>query len=546
MTTIQPQSTIIYQAQRDDNAYYAAMWLRDKLRFAYGVSEGFNVVNYPPADANALTLQIGPNEPDADVDPYGFIIQKDGNRLRMYGRTYEPGLGIIHQNNLMGAVTHFLDEYCGIRQYIPTDEWISRPNLPVSLPDTITEKVNPFAYQTFGTGIEQNSYLWARAHGYYNRLGDTHQHTLGYLYNQAGNPDIADPATLEKAKTWVDTYFASKPYAPYVALTIMDTDAFPDTEGIRKALSESAGSITEVMISFVRELAAYMARKHPRKKLLHLAYASVRSLPANPLPANVVSILVQRIAEMDAKGSLFLANGTNPASIPDWLSASDSIGLHDWAQGVGYLTPRLYTSQYHKLFRYLFHEYRSLYYLYMECYPNYGLDGPKYWLMNKLNMSPQSGYNTLLFQFCEDMFGEASSEMFQYFLYLERLSLSMQNNVVTGLKKMYNYWGQFRINKREYILLNICRQYLDLAIETNKDPLVGHRIAFLERSFTLSERLLQSQYLPSLPKDFAAQTVAHAQLVQQDRLAFYHNLGGSLVDQVKEALNATTYMKPTS
>ncbi len=48
MPVMNPETTLIYQAQHDDNAYYACELLRDQLRRAYGVSAGFDITKQAP------------------------------------------------------------------------------------------------------------------------------------------------------------------------------------------------------------------------------------------------------------------------------------------------------------------------------------------------------------------------------------------------------------------------------------------------------------------------------------------------------------------
>lgn len=549
--TLLPGNTLIYQAQSDDNAGYAAYWLQLKLRYAYGVEAGFDIVKAVPETEKNI-VQVGGFGPvPATLDPYGFVITKSGKTIHLYGFSYKPGISIVNQNNLICAANYFLDAHCGIRQYLPMPDWCTQLLKPVELDQDFSYWTNPAVYQTVGTGMidhTEQTYLWGRAHGYYNRLAGTHQHSIDKLNNEDGqNPDISDPTVIEKAKVFVTEYFKSNPDAPYVSLTIMDTDAFPQTESMQKAL-EQYGSMSEVMINFVRKIAAHMSKNHKGKKLLHLSYGIVRDIPKAKLPSNVVSVIVQRVAELDAKGSLFSASNQNPASLPDWLSKASQIGLHDWAQGVGYLIPRLYTSQYHKLFNFLTSRREKLYFLHIECYPNYGIDVYKYWMINALNFNPGAEYWGLVSQFCKDMFPEAGIAMYGYFYTLEMLSLSMQNNTSVGLKKMYVYWGQFRTNEQEHALLNRCRLYIDLALTiaaNSTDAFEHERISYIERAFTLSRMLIDSQRMNALPQGFRERTIEQAKLVGHDEMSFYHNFGGTLADQVQDALNATTYMKPT-
>jgi hypothetical protein len=183
----------------------------------------------------------------------------------------------------------------------------------------------------------------------------------------------------------------------------------------------TSGAFTDLYVTFINKVAERLEKELPkhsiteRKTIAYLAYSEVNHVPQQKLHPNVMPIVVFRVAELDVKWALSEANNQNPASVADWMKVTKRIGIHDWAQGQGYFVPRIYSGQYSRLLRFVQQQGGTLEFAHLECYPNWGLDGPKYYLMGKLLWNPATDVTAVLTQFCNDLFGRANKEMKNYF-----------------------------------------------------------------------------------------------------------------------------------
>ncbi|MEO6906524.1 MAG: DUF4838 domain-containing protein, partial [Abditibacteriaceae bacterium] len=165
------------------------------------------------------------------------------------------------------------------------------------------------------------------------------------------------------------------------------------------------------------KIADIVEKKYPDKRLGILSYGYLRSLPAGSLKLN--PMLVPYV-------TLGTANLFDPTTVQGfqpmldkWAALSQRLGVYEYAYGGGFVIPRIYN-------KYLISNIQKQYGanadgFYAEAYPNWGLDGPKYWLMAKMLWNNKQDPNVLLNRYYTDMFGSAADAMKQYFDYLENV-----------------------------------------------------------------------------------------------------------------------------
>ncbi|MBD0258770.1 MAG: DUF4838 domain-containing protein [Cytophagales bacterium] len=547
---LQPERTLVVKYIGNDNAAYAADLLQKWLRKVYRTSTGFQIVAGNKLPANAVQdnfiIALGPSpwspyRPEAETGPYGFSIRRTGNVVSIVGPAPKPGTSPLQLNDLMLGATYFLDKYCGVRVYLPHDLFGSVPaNASVTVPAEINVLQKPFTSYVSATGFANldvqsangekvyYDFQWARHHGFVRRDWESHQHSMGYRFppekfaakypeiypvfdgkryipqgggDQQWQPDFAEPHLVDAAVESAVAYFKEKPNLDYISFSVQDSWRFSKEgkmgEALRKyAAGEELTGYTDLFVQFINQVAARLEKELPRqgitgrKTLVYLAYSGVASVPREKLHPNVLPVAVFRVAELDLEGSLQTAGGRNPSSMFDWMARTKRIGIHDWAQGNGYFFPRIYSVQYARLLRFIRDQGGTLEFAHLECYPNWGLDGPKYYLMGKLLWDPDTDVNAELTQFSNDLFGRASREMYGYFNTLEQLSYSMNNNPAQ-YRKLFSFPQQFLLIAPELALVQKARGHLDKAARQARTPEEKQRIALFSKTFRLSEYLFE-------------------------------------------------------
>jgi hypothetical protein len=455
--------------------------------------------------------------------------------VSIVGAPPKPGTSPLQLNDLILGAAYFLDKFCGVRLYMPNDLFVGVPDKrSITLPARIDVVERPFTSSVSATGFininaaELYEFQWSRFLGFARREWESHQHSMGnrfppeqfsqkypeiypifngqrYIPQGAGDqqwqPDFAEPHLVDAAVESAIAYFKEKPHLNHISFSVQDSRRFSTEGKMGEALKNyppeaQSGAFTDLYIRFINRVAERLENELPqngikgRKTIVYLAYSNVNSVPKQKLHPNVVPVVVFRVAEIDMKGSLYEANGQNPASIADWLKVTKRVGIHDWAQGQGYFFPRLYSGQYAKLMRFIKEQGGSLELAHIECYPNWGLDGPKYYLMSKVLWNPDTDVDKELTQFCKDLFGRAAKEMNSYFVTLEQLTQSMNNNP-NQYRKMFVYPQQLLLSEAEMALVQKARGHLNKAGKRARTPEEKQRIALFSKTFKLSEYLFE-------------------------------------------------------
>ena len=127
---------------------------------------------------------------------------------------------------------------------------------------------------------------------------------------------------------------------------------------------------------------------------------------------------------------------------------------------------------------------------YAEAGPNWGLDGPKLYLMARLWMDPHTDVEAELKQFCDDMFGPAAVEMLAYFTLLEYLFCNHVNRRTE--QKLFRWTRQFtEWTDEELDMLARGRELLDrAAMRVESDSGEAERIKLFSKTLRLAEMLV--------------------------------------------------------
>ncbi len=440
----------------------AAKLLQTWLRKTCDVTTGFEIESREPETGNpdpeerakgqivlALGSVLGP--PDsrvAGVNADGFLIHRANSTIVIAGRTAN--------GTYYGAVA-FLDRYAGVRFYMPGDLWTSRSPAHTVTFDGADYLSQPFVISGDITGMQTKSYGdadWLRKIGGVRRKGGTHQHNLNVIFppakfaanhpeiypvydgqryipkdsnDQNWQIDFTAPFTLEAAKESITEYFQKTPDADYIAVSINDNNRWSQSDANQTIIATfqakdpkgnfAVAATSDIYWRFMNQLAGWLNDKFPGKMLVGLAYGPTASTPAFKLAANIVVFTNFHLSELP---SYLDAPGKPPAILSQWLAVTRHLANHEWYEGDGFLLPRFYSGYWSQFLRTLAGRFDSVY-MHAEAYPNWGFDGPKYYIMAKMWWDPRANPQTLTRQFCTDLFGRAAPAMNNYFAKLEGL-----------------------------------------------------------------------------------------------------------------------------
>ncbi len=550
-----PATTVIVIPQNADRAENtAASLLQQWLGRVTGSAEGFPIqhIGQWKQESDQVVISVGAtpwgDDPRlAQVDDDGFVITRRDNVIVIAGKTPEAS----HY-----GVVRFLDRYAGVRFYLPGELWTSCPNVEAVVydgPDTVE---TPFVTSLFLSGLamdDRDEYAWIRRNAGLRRKGGTHQHNIFEMFpperfaqthpeiypikdgtrvipqgprDQSWQLNFSAPNLQEAARESINAFFAKNPSHRYVAISLNDGGRWDESPATQQFISQYLAAnpqatrdhaTSEQYWRFMAELARWMGEAHPGKRLVGLAYGPTRMPPSFKLPDNLTPFTNLHVGQLPNDHLIEAPAGQTPW-VDQWLSVASHLGNHDWYQGGGYLIPRIYTGYWVQflgaLQQRLPHTYQHV-----ECYPNWGSDGPKLYIMTRLMWNPQLDPRQLLRQFTDDMFGPASSAMFDYFVQLE--DLWAQLNIVDGPERKLGRWGtQFNTTPTSRVMLRHCRELLDQAAGQLQSEPARARFALLERSFAFSEAMFALAAAATPDESLRDRGLAIAAELQENRRAF--------------------------
>ncbi|MEO6838215.1 MAG: DUF4838 domain-containing protein, partial [Ginsengibacter sp.] len=412
---------------------------------------------------------------------------------------------------------------CGIRYYLPGTLFISMPeNKKVNLNKIISVTQIPFARYVMSTGYKNGAENdWAVFNGLSRKDWGSHQHSMndrfyddsifklfpeifpiinGKRYfpkskqDQNWEPDFAEPKLVDAAVYSAIKYFKQNPTINYISFSVQDSWIYP-TEGkmgdyLKNYQDTKQGKFrgyTDAFIAFLNKLAEQLKIELPAngitdpKTIVYLVYGNVRVAPSIKLNPAILPITVYHLSDAIVD-SIYIDNG----AISAWSKVTRRMGNHDWAEGRGFIYPRIYTKIVSNYVRRVQQEKMSFDYTHLEFYPNWSMDGPKYYFMSKIYWNPKVNADSLLTLFCNDMFGKAAKEMKNYFTAFENLNTLMNNDPKEN-RKIGAYNTQLSLNVNELTLLQQARQSIDKANSFAGTDDQKKRIELFSNGFKISE-----------------------------------------------------------
>jgi len=576
--TLQANRTaIVYPPVTDNHAILSAYLLQTWLRRAERTQEGYEVLTedrFPAGDTRTVLAlgrtQFGKDVMTGRMGPAGFVIKRLGRVIVIKGGD--------SQGTYCGAA-EFLDRFCGVRFYMPTDLFTSGPKPQVVVPAGLDFRREPFVRSASMSGVLSVSgdSGWIQRNAGWRRLGGTHQHNMFDLLppdryaekhpeiypiikgqrhipedkrDQRWQPCLSADTLVDVALDSAERYFEVFPHSAYLSVGVQDDHAVCECERCTPAYEKFKSAATdpkhirgmgfsELYWQFVDRLARRFQERLPGKLVVALVYGPARFPPTFKMPPNVVLFTNFHIAELDADRILAVDPATGKSKLVNVLEKCAVYGNHDWYHGNGYLIPRIYSGYWSRYMRTLSAHVEGAY-AHTECYPNWGLDGPKFYIMNRLWWDPDADVEAILKQFCDDMFGPASAPMQGYFKALEALWIEL-DNVKGPERKLHRWTTQFITDEQDRARIARCRALLDQAAAQASSDDERKRIALFSRSFRLSEYLFAAAVSLDDAKMAEIRQYVRSEILPDPMTIYRRGLGGktgeeSLLATIEDAL----------
>jgi len=378
----------------------------------------------------------------AKLDDDGFVIRCIGRDLYVSGK---------HTWGTHFAAYDLLERFAGCRWYAPGPRfWQPKEDGVVGLLHVVPRA--PSVRVPADTHlVEEPSYRmrWMRhmpRHEFRMRYRDRFHHNLSTILPPAAygethpeyfpeidgkrrvpakgrehdfQPCISNPEVVELVAGAAEKHFEEHPDEGSFSLGMNDSNRFCECARCQAipppGLPDKDARIAWAFFRFYNQVAERVARKHPDKRLGCLAYSRLSLLPAGSIQLHpmIVPYLTRDSAQLFDPNEVAEFRQT----VDRWSKLASRMGIYEYVYGLGFVVPRIYN-------RYLLRNIKERYGVgvdgfYAEDYPNWGLDGPKYWLIAKLLWNHRLDPEELKNDYFTKLFGPVAREMHDYFETLE-------------------------------------------------------------------------------------------------------------------------------
>ncbi|MBU0608296.1 MAG: DUF4838 domain-containing protein, partial [Armatimonadetes bacterium] len=432
------QAVIVYQKDADKEAKQAYEDLALYLKRATG--KDFTVVSERDYDANqglpiyvgwtrATNRALGTKLRRMDRDAY--LVSITPERIMLAGP--EPW-------STYWAVCQFLEDVVGVRWLIPGPLGEDVPQCQTILAPVGEQTYTPVILSRLWSGAHHGG-VWnlrQRIHGRYNfhhnlinifdveKYWDTHpeyfpvhgteRYKPGGSTDHSWQPCMGIEGTVQVAADAAREAFRKDPSLESFSYGMNDGGGWcecPACKAIDRPMKEwhgFSGDKSVLFYSWLNRIAENLEQDYPDKKLGCLAYSAAILPPERmKLHRNIIPYFTSNRA--DYFDPAFRAQ--DQRMIAWWGDHTTQMGIYDYAYGVGFAVPRIYNHLFQIAVKYaVAHKVRGFY---AEVYPNWGLDGPKLWVMSRIVWNPNVNVDRLTSEWNERMFHEAAAPMKRYF-----------------------------------------------------------------------------------------------------------------------------------
>ena len=464
------------------------------------------------------------------LDDDGFIIRAVNGDVYLAGKKWWGDNWAAHD---------LLERFAGCRWYGPEKQFWTPEQGIVGLFDVIPKK-DRIELPADTNVVEQPSYKmrWFRfmpLHAFRLRYRDQFHHALGGIIvpqrhgkdhpewfplidgkrlipppgeEHTFQPCVSNEGVLDEVANAAIEAFKKNPDVSSYSVGMNDTGNFCECEQCLAIappqIADKQQRLAYAFFDFYNRVAQKVeAAGFGDKRLGCLGYAGLSVLPKGSIKMH--PMLVPYLT----RDSSALFDPAQQAEFTDivgtWSGLSHRMGIYEYLYGGGFVVPRIYN-------RYLIKNVQEQYGvgvdgLYAESYPNWGLDGPKYWLLAKMLWNHRQDPSALLDAYYTDLFGPAAGTMRGYFDFLEETwctqSLKSENS---------NYRWFLQAKQLEIFPPATCDKawaMLEAAAQQTNDPLVLKRIEYFRDAFAVT-RALSQRYAASTAIDRTLEETAKA------------------------------------
>lgn len=307
------------------------------------------------------------------------------------------------------------------------------------------------------------------------------------------NPDVIR-LTIEYVLAELDKH----PKNPTVALGVNDNGGFCNCSECQKLTPPGVDPMIDVAQGyryylFYNQVADEVQKKYPDAKIGFLVYSSLTDwLPErlNPLLMPYTTMSMADMWDPAYKDRLM-------KSFETWPRVAHQFGIYEWMFGNGFAIPRLYLHNQAEGLKRIKELGASGFYA--EAYPNYGLDGPKLWVVKELLWDTTQDVDVLIDQWCNDLFKSAGPAMRTYF---DRLEQAWSEQKPTDDRRGgYRLWQLYNRQFAEVFPPAVCDEAWALLLKAREaassDELVLKRIDYFQSAFAMT-RTASSRYAAAM------------------------------------------------
>ena len=314
-------------------------------------------------------------------------------------------------------------------------------------------------------------------------------------------PCVTNPELRQAASEHVIKYFDAHPERRSYSLGANDSKGYcccsrclaSTPPGIDP---DSEDAVPRRFFDFYNQVAATVAVKHPDTRLGFLFYEALNNRMPDSLHPSLMPYVTQNLA--DGFDKTYLER--NYRQIKELCKTARHVGLYEYLYGRGFMIPRIYSATLAKGLRFAWSA--GVDGFYAEAYPNWGLDGPKLWIAERLLWNPDQDERKLLDLWCVGLFKEAAPRMKAYFEFLEETWMS-QPPPTNGQLGMYRMLGAKHEQFTAVFPPKTCERawrLLETAEKAASQEIVKKRVAYFKDSFA-AVKLASSRHHAALKVD---------------------------------------------
>lgn len=407
------------------------------------------------------------------------------------------------------AVYYFLHKYIGARWYCPGELGEHIPQVKDWEIPEVSEIVRP-SYMSRSLSDSTEGYeLWTKRNFLHQRFSFSH------AFHRLLPPELYDQHPewfpLIKGKRFKprsgDTYswqpeFGSVELAKYIgkraveyfkdnrgklsfSVGINDNAILSNSDESNKYLDATRyfrGQIdaSDLVFNFTNQVAEEVAEVFPNKYVGQLAYYIAENVPTFPVHPNVVPFLTADRSQY--YDPLFVQK--DKELIKKWtIQGPKHIGLYDYYYGSPFFVPRIFFRYTDELVKFAHNQGVSAFYA--EIYSNWGIDGPKAWLIAQLLWDSDQDKDVLLNDFYKNYFKEVAEPMRAFFEMAEKAWCDQP-----GSARWLKYFGD--VSQGDLFPPELCqvmRSKISEAQLQAQGEIVKKRLQLVSEAFKVTELL---------------------------------------------------------